>query len=200
VAFEAEDAAMIEGACSKILHSHASTRERMPEIEEFYRTIFSKTGIPSKISDLACAFGPFAFRRMGLPRSVKYHAYDINQRIVDLINVYFGLEDIEPLAAIRDVLCSTPGEQVDVAFLLKMYHCLEHRKRGAGWRVVEAAQANWIVVSFPTKNLRGQFADIVANYESHILSKSVSQAWQCFRLNFASETVLLIDKRSSYEQ
>ena len=90
---------------------------------------------------------------MGLPRTTEYHAFDINERVVGLVNHYFRLEGLAPLAELRDVLCRPPDQVADVALLLKMYHCLEHRRRGAGWQVVEQTQARWIALSFPTRNL-----------------------------------------------
>ena len=73
---------------------------------------------------------------MGLPRSVRYCAYDINARIVSLTNCYFQLEGIAGIAEHRDVLCDPPRESADLALLLKMYHCLERRRCGAGWQAV----------------------------------------------------------------
>ncbi len=193
-AFESNEGGRVAHACLDVLRSHASTRERVPELARVYSQIFAHTGIPVRIADLACAFAPLAFRWMGLPRSVEYHAFDINQRIVDLINKYFQLEGIQPRAALRDVLCTPINERIDVALLFKMYHCLEHRERGAGWRVVEAVPAKWVAISFPTRNLQGHLVDIIGNYESVIVENAVHRGWSHSRLNFETEDIVLIDK------
>ncbi len=40
--------------CLAVLGAHASTRERIPILEEFYSRIFEFTGKPHSIIDLAC--------------------------------------------------------------------------------------------------------------------------------------------------
>ena len=195
-AFAAGHEGEVEEICRRLLSSHQSSRERIPILSDFYRLIFSCTGAPERIHDLACAYNPFSFRWMGLPRSVRYHAYDINLGTVRLINSYMDLENLEPLAEHRDILCRPPEERADVAFLFKMYHCLEHRRNGAGWEVVERAPADWIAVTFPTRNLASRTVDIYGNYGKEIQDRVDERAWLMKRLDFSTEIVLLIRKRS----
>src|SRR5262249_25735948 len=152
------------------------------------------TGVPERIMDLASALNPFSLRWMKLPKTVCYHAYDINRRVVELTNHYFCLEGLPLLAAHQDVLCSPPAESADVALLFKMYHCLEHRQRGAGWRVVAAVPARWVAVSFPTRNLRAQNVDILGNYEGQIRLESEREGWHCLDIRLTTEVILLIRK------
>jgi 16S rRNA (guanine(1405)-N(7))-methyltransferase len=126
-----------------------------------------------------------------------YTACDINVGTIELINHYFRLEGMAPAAELRDVLCEPPRIQADVAFLFKMYHCLEHRKKGAGWEVVAATPADWVAVSFPTRNLANRRIDIVGNYEEPIRSDAARCGWECTRLDFDSEIVLLVHKGGS---
>jgi 16S rRNA (guanine(1405)-N(7))-methyltransferase len=193
-AFSTGDDRQIEDVCRRIMNEHASTRERLGELDELYAKLFARTGPPERIMDLASALNPFSFRWMKLPRTVRYHAYDINRRIVDLTNHYFRLEGLLPLAAHQDVLCSPPVEPADVALLFKMYHCLEHRQRGAGWRVVAAVPAQWVAVSFPTRNLRFQSVDILGNYEEEIRAESQRRGWALTEIPFNSEVIVLIRK------
>jgi 16S rRNA (guanine(1405)-N(7))-methyltransferase len=193
-AFASADDAQVAAACLAPLRVHASTRERLGELAGIYSTLFAHTGIPPRLADLACALNPLSFRWMGLPRSVHYQAYDINQRVVDLVNHVFRLEGLAPLAELRDVLCCPPEAPADVALLLKMYHCLEHRQRGAGWHVVQAVPARWVAVSFPTHNLSARAVDIIGNYEADIRDQAGRHGYSCSRLDFASEAILVINK------
>jgi len=189
----------VEEACREILTEHQSSRERIPILGTFFQGIFRRTGTPAILLDLACALNPLAFRWMGLPRSTKYRAFDINAKTVGLINHYFRLEGMEAAAELRDVLCKPPMGPADAAFLFKMYHCLEHRRRGAGWEVVAATPAEWIAVSFPTRNLANRRIDIAANYEQQIRSDAAERGWPCGRMDFDSEVVLLVHKGSGTE-
>jgi hypothetical protein len=193
-AFASGDQAAIEAGCRQILAEHASTSERLDDLPDFYRQLFSISGAPTSLHDLASAFHPFGFRWMGLPRSVRYYAYDINARIVSLTNCYFQLEGIAGAAEHRDVLCDPPREPADLALLLKMYHCLERRRRGAGWQAVADVSARRVAVSFPTRNLRGRRVDIVGNYESEIRERAVSRNWNVSQFVVPSEIVFVIRK------
>src|SRR5258706_1059629 len=53
------DPALFKKVCSQILTQHASTAERLNDLEAgFYQRIFKITGRPTKILDLACGFNP----------------------------------------------------------------------------------------------------------------------------------------------
>jgi 16S rRNA (guanine(1405)-N(7))-methyltransferase len=192
--FAAADDEGIRRVCIQIMSQHASSRERLPVLASFYARLFTHTGIPGRVLDLACAMNPFGFRWMNLPRSTRYHAFDINRRTVDLVNHYFHLEGLEPLAVLRDVFVSPPTEEADVAYLFKMYHCLEHRQRGAGARVLEAVPARYVAVSFPTRNLAARTVDIAGNYEETIRTKAARCGWEVQRLDLEGESLLLVDK------
>ena len=109
----------VKEVCRRILAGHASTRERIPILEEFYAGIFAVTGRPRSILDVACGLNPFAFPWMGLPKDTRYYAYDIHRPRLDLINHYFQLEGLEPLAIHQDILVEPPAVEADVAFFLK---------------------------------------------------------------------------------
>lgn len=188
-----DDAAM-ERACRAILERHVSTRERLEVMAELYASIFRRTGVPRSVADLASACNPFSFRWMGLDRSVLYRAYDINEAMVRLVRRYFELDGIRGTAVLRDVLCSPPVEPAEVALLLKMFHCLEHRRRGAGWEVVSRVPAGHVAVSFPSRNMRGRLSDIAANYRPEILAKAAAAGWGTEEVAVDGELVILVHK------
>ncbi len=181
-------------ACLAILRSHQSAAERLPELAAFYEAVFAITGRPRSLLDLACALNPLSWRWMGLERDTRYLAFDINRRTVELVGSYFALEGVDGRAEHRDVLVSPPREASDVALLLKMYHCLEHRRRGAGWQTVASAPAAWIVVSFPTRTLASRAADIAGNYEPEIRARAGERGWQVSAVGVSGETALIVRK------
>jgi 16S rRNA (guanine(1405)-N(7))-methyltransferase len=169
---------LITEICLKILSIHSSAKERNVLLPTYYQTLFEHTGIPSSIADLACALHPFSFRWMQLPKTIRYYAYDINKEFVDFISFYFKIEEIENLIFHQDILCNPPVKHVDVAFLFKMYHCLEIRRKGAGWEVVEKVPANFVLISFPTQSLASRQVNILANYENAIVTNTQKNNWK----------------------
>ena len=132
---------------------------------------------------------------MGLPKDTHYFAFDNNINTILLLKLYFQLEGVKSSVEWRDVLVTPPGLSVDVAFLFKMFHCLEHRQRGAGWEVIEKIPAQWVVVSFPARNLANRKVDIFSNYKEPLFSNLKKNNWEYQRLEFDSEILLLINKK-----
>jgi 16S rRNA (guanine(1405)-N(7))-methyltransferase len=193
-AFSARSDERTREACLRALSSHASSRERLDELEEMYCRLFEMVGQPRSLLDLACALHPLGWRWMGLPRSVLYHAYDLDERVVSLVNLYFRLEGVGPGAMLQDVTCSPPREEADVALLLKMYHCLESRRRGAGWETVKAVRARHVVVSFPRRNLRGRQREILEVHAPDLMARASEWGWGCQRFDLRNEAFLVLAK------
>ncbi len=139
-----------------MLNVHASSRERIPYMEAFYRLIFEKIGVPASILDPACAFHPFAFPWMGLSKETKYASYDLHSPRVRLINSFFMSYGMEPLAEVRDILLDPPTREADAAFFFKEAHRFESRKRGCCRAFWQALKVPVIVVTLPAENLTGQ--------------------------------------------
>ena len=187
--------ARVREACREILSGHASSRERLDELAATYQRVFAALGgPPQSLLDLACALHPLGWRWMGLPRSAPYHAYDLDARVVSLVNLYFRLEGVGPGAVLQDVLCSPPREEADVALLLKMYHCLESRRRGAGWEMVQAVRTPHVVISFPRRNLTGRQREILEFHAPELTAKATAQGWACQRVDLPDEAFLIVTK------
>jgi len=155
-AFASGDDQSIRLAAWTILESHDSTRERLPYLENFYRCIREVCPQMNTILDLACGLNPFAFPWMGLPVTVNYHAYDIHQPRIELINQFFRGISLQPLAQVRDILVDPPEIQADAAFLFKEAHRMEKRRQGASRMLIHALQTRVIFISLPNRSLDGQ--------------------------------------------
>jgi len=151
-----QDRASFKKYCLEILARHDSTRERIPYLSEFYMTIFEIAHTPRIIMDLACGLNPFALPFMGLPKDVEYHAYDIHQPRVDLINSFFCAQNIQPFAETVDVLLDPPNIIADAAFLFKEAHRMEKRRKGCSRELVKAINAKVTFISLPNRSLDGQ--------------------------------------------
>jgi len=193
-AFAQNDDEGIREVCWSIFSKHSSTRERNQLLDDYYKRLFEATGTPSSIADLACALNPLSFRWMGLYQNVKYYAYDVNEQFIDLINFYFGLERLEPLGIQRDIYTDPPVIPVDVAFLFKMYYCLEHRLTGAGLEVVKNVPAKKVLISFPTLNLVAKKTDILGNHEEDLKRGAEEEGWTLSYIEFENEVVVMVDK------
>jgi 16S rRNA (guanine(1405)-N(7))-methyltransferase len=192
-AYESQDPQLIRSTLKHILNAHISTRERLPIMETFFRSIFSITGQPGSILDLACGLNPLAYPWMGLPSSVKYHAYDIHLPRIRLINDFFCLEGLPPLAEMRDIIISPPLLTADVAFLLKEVYRLEERQPGCNHLLWQSLPVNWLVVSLPSRNMKGTRNLLEADRQL-IQTILAGMSWECKELVFDTEIVFCIRK------
>ena len=183
----------LRAACLSILAAHASTKERIPILEEFYARLFALTGPPRTVLDLACALHPFGFPWMGLPASTKYYAYDIHAPRLALINHFFGLVGLEPLAIQQDILVEPPRIEADVAFFFKEAHRFEQRQRGSSHKMLSAVRAHWLLVSLPTASLNGKH-NLLERQRALVTGIVAGEPWMVRELIFDNEIVFCIRK------
>lgn len=192
-AFAAGDEDRIREVCLGILKSHESTEERLPILDRFYTEIFAVTGQPASILDIACGLNPLAFRWMDLPRSTRFYAYDILSPRIDLINTYFQLEALPPLARLQDVAYQFPQEEGDMALFLKELPRFERNYGKRGLALLEALRVKKLVVSFPTVSLHGG-RSLIEMYRRYFGDLVAGKGWRVAELLFDSEMVFCVEK------
>jgi 16S rRNA (guanine(1405)-N(7))-methyltransferase len=187
------DKASIDHFSLRMLESHSSTRERIPILTDFYKKIFSFTGTPGQILDLACGFNPFAIPWMDLPLETTYRAYDMHQPRIDFINGYLTRIDRLPLAEKRDILVNPPKEDADVAFFFKEAHRFEQRQHGCNRAFWESLNVRYLLVSLPAANLTGSRSMLEGQ---RILVERTLKGlpWIVHEIIFGTEIVFCIDK------
>ena len=181
-------------ACRDMMRSHASTRERLPLLDEFYAQILA--GLPPirSVLDLACGLHPLAIPWMDLAPGTEYVAVDIYQDLIGFLGTALPSLGVRGSARALDVVESIPDQQVDLAFLLKTIPCLEQVDKTAGLRLLESVQARTLLVSFPAHSLGGRSKGMPASYAAHFEELVAGQPWAIDRFEFRTELVFRIRK------
>ncbi|HEY60411.1 MAG TPA: hypothetical protein G4N92_06990 [Anaerolineae bacterium] len=192
-AFQTQDEVKIRLLCRDLLSQHISTHERLPNLSGFYENIFQRVGKPQTILDLACGLNPLALPWMNLPEDIQYHAYDIHKPRIELINRFFELSGLEPLAEVRDVLLTTPNQRADVAFLLKEPHRLELRRRGSNRELWAALNVSYLIISLPRYGLSSKF-NLTEKIHKLVYGITDNYSWQIEESLFNDEIVFCIEK------
>lgn len=183
-------------ACRDLMHTHLSTRERLPILDTFYHDIFAVTGPPGRLLDVACGLNPLAFPWMGLPvMGTDFVAYDIHEPRVDFLNHYFILQGLPPLAFVRDVALAAPAESGHVALFLKEMPRFERNYPGRGRALLEALDVRWLVVSFPTISTHGG-RNLTNRYRDFFHQLIAGTNWPVTELLFDTELVFCAEKGS----
>ena len=192
-AIHSQDEEEIKTTCYNLLSAHASTRERLPILEQFYRQIFAVTGEPEAILDLACGLNPLSFPWMGLPKSVRYYAYDLNRPRLALIHKFFSLLGMPACGESRDILLAPPTETAHLAFFFKEAHRFEQRQKGCNLAFWQALNVHYLLVSLPTASLSGRH-NLLDQQRRLVYGTCQGQPWQISEILFDSEIIFCIDK------
>lgn len=196
-AYKSGDRAAFLEACKRIMVSHASTRERLADIDRFYPTIFSHLGTVNAVLDLACGLNPLMLPWMPLPEQAAYYACDIYEDMIGFLNFFFHLTGRNGGATVTDLGESVPPVEADVALLLKALPCLEQSEKNCSLPLLSNTKANRLVVSFPCQSLGGRTKGMAQNYDQQFRNLISPIGCSCQRLDFSREMVFLVDKRNA---
>jgi 16S rRNA (guanine(1405)-N(7))-methyltransferase len=188
----------IQQSCRSIMAHHASTRERLPILDQFYATVLADLPPIHSVLDLACGLNPLALPWMPLAADARYYAYDIYQPMLDFLNLAFPLLNIDGHAQSRDITQSPPDQYADLALILKTIPCLEQIDKQAGSRLLHAVNVRHILVSFPVHSLGGKSKGMSTYYEAHFRDLLGNAPWEVKKFEFATELAFLVQKGSIY--
>lgn len=180
--------------CRMAMQAHASTRERLPYLEEFFDPLRERLGTVGSILDLACGLNPLALPWLPLAPGGQYFACDIYADLVGFLNLFFRRSGVSGQAEVCDLTAAVPSQPVELALLLKTLPCLEQLEKGIGARLLERVQARTLLVSFPALSLGGRGKGMVQNYTAQFEALIAGKAWQVERWQVKTEIAFLVRK------
>lgn len=153
---EAQTLEQRRAVCLSILQKHASTRERLSNLENTYQAIFDGLPHPGDVLDLACGIGPLARPFMPIPVETRFHCFDAHKGLV-----VFVIEALHRMGYPADggewnVFEGAPPISADIALLLKTAPLLMQYDRACVSPILDSIKAPIIVVSFPIASLGGR--------------------------------------------
>lgn len=187
------DPAEFKQACATILRQHASTAERLPELDNFYAPIFQITGQPTSILDLACGLNPLTLPWMNLPPKTTYLAADIDNQMTRFLDEFLHLLPVSGQAITNDLIAAPPPQSADIAFLFKTLSCLQHQTPDL-LSILDKIQANWLVITFPTRSLGNRNKGMTATYRAFLQNLINPRPWKSHELLRPSELIFIIQK------
>ena len=193
-AVQTGDSQQLRAACMRIMSNHASTRERLPILDQFYTPLLADLGPIHSVLDLACGFNPLALPWFPLAEGGQYYAYDIYQDVMEFLDQWLLLSHVDGHADTWNLVQSCPTQQVDVALVLKTLPCLEQVDKLAGQRLLKAISAKHMLVSFPLQSLGGKSKGMAAYYEEHFLRLVAEETWGIRKVVFPTELVFVVTK------
>ena len=176
-----------------VMQKHASTRERLPNIEAFCQVLREHISTPDRILDLACALDPLLLPWLGISKETEFLAYDIHQPRVDFLNAFFALAYPFAHAIHQDILVTPPAQPADCAFFFKEAHRFEKRAPGCNRVFFQALPVKLFIVSLPTEDLRGHHS--LVSYHTQLIQEAVAGLpWKLEQTQVGNELIFFIYK------
>lgn len=180
--------------CIQAMSLHASTRERLPILNQFYLdTLQSFTQIESLL-DLACGLNPLALAWMPVSNDTQISVCDIYTDQIDFLNTFFEHFNINGKAYCCDLTHQIPQEKFQVGFILKTIPCLEQVDKNIGKKIINELNCEYLLVSFPAQSLSGRNKGMREFYSIHFESLLHDSAWKSTTFTFPNEQVFLLNK------
>jgi 16S rRNA (guanine(1405)-N(7))-methyltransferase len=190
-------AAEFTEACRAILALHASTRERLPDVLNFYQRIWAAAGgPPMKLLDLGCGLGPLALPWMGLPRTAHYNAIDVDTGQLAIVDSFFDLVGQPHATQALDLAVDTPAASADVALLLKLVPILDRREPAAAEILIRDLNVRHAAVSFPGASLGGRAKGMERTYRlrmEHLIQALGARVREARETSVSSELVFVLE-------
>jgi 16S rRNA (guanine(1405)-N(7))-methyltransferase len=147
-------------ALMKALSLHASTRERMRDMDALYNGIFGSCPPSGAILDLACGLNPLYLADKGYT----VIGMDVHGGIVELLNDWARACGWDMSASCVDLLGGAELPECELALMFKLLPILERQEEGASVRLIQKTPARRMAITFPTRTLGGRAAGMERNY------------------------------------
>lgn len=184
----------LRSACRVVMAEHASTRERLPILDELYTRTLGSIGPISRVVDVACGLNPLAIPWMPLAPAAEYHAYDVYPELAAFLAEAMPLLGVRGTAAVADVTVAPPVERAEVALVCKALPCLEQLDKTVGSRLLDTLDARYLLVTYPVRSLGGRGKGMVATYDAQLHRLVEGRGWSVTRYDFTTELAFLITK------
>lgn len=178
----------------RVMALHASTAERLPILETFYKETLADIAPLRSVLDLACGFNPLAAGWMPLSANAHYFGMDIFADMTALLQQYLTYTGFSADIRLGDISQETEFPKTQLAFILKTLPCLEQAYTGISAHLLQRIPAEHLLITYPIRSLGGRAKGMRQTYAAQFAKLSVGQAWQVKRFDFESELAFLVSR------
>jgi len=180
--------------CKQTMQYHASTRERLPILHDFFKEALEPIAPVTSILDLGCGFTPLCLPWMPVCEDIQYYACDIYSDMIDFINSYFHHFQLNGKTGLCDLGSSIPEQSAQLGLLLKMIPCLEQTDKLISKQLLKNINTDHILISYPVRSLGGKAKGMRQHYSQHFKSLIADTNWRSVEFEFETEIAFLISK------
>ncbi len=189
----------LQAACRELMCLHASTRERLPIIDTFYRQLFAELPPVNSVLDIASGLNPLSIPWMPLADNAVYYACDIYADMMVFLNDAISIFDVNAQMEVRDVIGNPPMQPVDLALILKTLPVLEMVDKTAVSHLLDTIQAKHMIITFPVRSLGGRSKGMIENYTTQFNAWIIGRNWEVKSIAFETELAFLVSTQKKAE-
>lgn len=180
--------------CTEMMKTHASTRERLPILEQFYARIFAALPDIHSVIDCACGLNPLSLAWMPFHGRVRYDACDLFEKQAKFLQAFFDHFGVQGDSWTCDLTSQIPQGKYDLALILKTLPCLEQLEKSSGSRLLELLDAKYLLVTYPVASLGGYDKGMARNYTRQF--EDITRNWhgEINRFEFETELAFLLTR------
>ena len=172
----------------QLLAAHRSTKERVPLLDTFYEEIFSYTGVPKHIVDIACGLNPLTAPWIG---KTTIEGFELSELECEVINQY-GIITRQNISAQRvDLLIHLPKLKAEQLFAFKFFELIPTKRVE---EILIKADVDFIIASFPTKTIKNEQMAKTTRAWFHLLLRRIQYPYKV--IQFSNEIVYIIKKNA----
>jgi 16S rRNA (guanine(1405)-N(7))-methyltransferase len=183
----------LRDTCRDLMILHASSRERLADLEEVTAAIGDHISEGARVVDLACGLNALALPWLFEQKPFHYEGVDLHKRMIEAMGRFTGAAGLDANLVWGDVL-SDDRPEGDIVLMLKLLPCLEHQEEGSALRIVQQTSANTIIASFPTRSIGGRAKGMDHTYHRQVEIIADESGRELDRLPFPSETIFVLNR------
>lgn len=190
---EMQDPAL-QAFCQRLMAAHASSRERLPILDQFFQQTLREIAPLSSILDIGCGLTPLSIPWMPVSKDLVYYGLDIYSGLAEFLSGFLRHVGIAGEVRVYNLLNGLAPDMppVQLAMLLKTVTCLELLDRTVTDRLLDSLQAEYLLVSYPVHSLGGKSKGMLATYERHFADLASRRGWQAKQYLFKTEMAFLV--------
>jgi 16S rRNA (guanine(1405)-N(7))-methyltransferase len=183
--------------CLEKMPAHASTNERLPILNDFFKHSLECLAPIHSLLDLGCGLNPLALPWIPLAKDPIYHGIDIFSDMIRFDQQFLQHVRLRGRTSCADILDTLPRQRFQMALALKILPLIDQieKERTHDW--LESIPADHLLVSFPIFSLSGKGKGMLENYSIRFSQMIEGGHWKMERFDFSSELAFLLHRQGT---
>jgi 16S rRNA (guanine(1405)-N(7))-methyltransferase len=180
--------------CRRVMQRHASTRERLPILDTFFKRTLAAIAPVHSVLDIGCGMNALAIPWMPVAADFTYIGLDVYTDQAVFLNAFLNHIRVPGMVQVHNVLNGLPfnAPHAQAALMLKTLSCLEQLEKNIADRLLPGLRAENLLITYPLHSLGGHSKGMRQNYQTHFDKLAVRMGWSAEGQEFPGELAFIV--------